>query len=123
INVRLWNYVFIVLLALIVNLCIRAVGALLINALLVVPAATAANLGRSVRAMFWWSIAVSITCGITGLWMSYRVQIPLSRGSSMDLVPSGTIVVLCVVTFLASLIFRLTRDRRAARLITTPVNP
>ena len=41
---RLNNYLFIVLLALIVNLSIKAVGALLINALLVVPAAAAANL-------------------------------------------------------------------------------
>lgn len=122
VRVRLWNYVFIVLLALIVNLCVRAVGALLINALLVVPAATAANLGRGVRAMFWWAIVISLTCGITGLWMSYRVVIPVSRGGGIELVPSGTIVVLCVLAFMVSLVFRMTRDRRAARLITTPVN-
>jgi zinc transport system permease protein len=39
IRLRWCNYLFIVLLALIVNLCLRAVGALLINAMLVVPAA------------------------------------------------------------------------------------
>src|SRR5262249_9502512 len=47
--VRLCNYLFIVLLALIVNLCLKVVGAMLINALLIVPAATAANLSRNMR--------------------------------------------------------------------------
>ena len=42
--VRLCNYLFVILLALIVNLCLRTVGVLLINALLIVPAATAVNL-------------------------------------------------------------------------------
>src|SRR5262249_33606136 len=49
IPVRYCNYVFIVLLALIVNLSVTTVGALLINALLVVPAATANNLARNMR--------------------------------------------------------------------------
>ena len=49
IRVHLSNYVFVILLALIVNLCLRSVGVLLINALLIVPAATAANVSRNLR--------------------------------------------------------------------------
>src|SRR6202521_5928137 len=41
-RVRLCRYLFIALLGLIVNLCLQVVGALLVNALLIVPAATAA---------------------------------------------------------------------------------
>lgn len=120
VRVRFWNYAFILLLALIVNLCLKAVGALLINALLVVPAATAANLSRGVRAMFWWTIAISVFSGMAGLWLSHRVQIPMGSGQALDLIPSGTIVVVCVFAFLVSLVARIGRDRRVARFANQP---
>lgn len=112
IRVRSWNYVFIVMLALIVNLCLRPVGALLINALLIVPAATAANIGRNARQMFWIAILVSLLCGELGLWLSNVVQVPVRRGDPIHLQTAGTIVVLCVAAFIASLAFRIAKDRR-----------
>ena len=54
--VNLLYYLFVILLALIVNLCLRYVGVLLINALLIVPAATAFNLGRNLREVFWLTV-------------------------------------------------------------------
>ncbi|MBX7103093.1 MAG: metal ABC transporter permease [Gemmataceae bacterium] len=113
IKVRLLNFLFIALLALIVNLCLRAVGALLINAMLVVPAATAANLGRSARGMFWWTMLAALSASIGGLWISSTVSIPVGRGDPIQLGPSGTIVVLSVVMFFCSLTMRILRDRRA----------
>jgi zinc transport system permease protein len=110
IRVRLCNYILIVLLALIVNLCIKAVGVLLINAFLVVPAATAANLARSARGMFWWTIAVAIAAGISGQ-IAYRNEIMVG-GEPLGLNPSGTIVLLCVAAFFVSLAVRMMRDRR-----------
>lgn len=116
VRVRFWNYAFIILLALIVNLCLRTVGALLINALLVVPAATAANLGRGMRRMFWWSVGVSTGCGIVGLWLSHAVEIPVRNDRPISLSPSGTVVVLSVAAFVVSVVWRVSLDRpRAAR--------
>ena len=57
VSVTINNYIFIVLLALIVNFSITTVGVLLINALLVVPAATASNLSTTMRRMFIWTFA------------------------------------------------------------------
>ena len=57
--VTLCNAAFIILLSLIVNLSLRTVGALLINALLIVPAAAAANVSRNMRQMFWLSVLAS----------------------------------------------------------------
>ena len=51
VSLRLNNYLFILLLALIVNFSIVTVGALLINAMLIVPAATASNIARNLRQM------------------------------------------------------------------------
>ena len=48
-TVGLNGYIFIVLLALIVNFSITTVGVLLINALLIVPAATASNFSSTMR--------------------------------------------------------------------------
>src|SRR5439155_5820632 len=49
--VRLSRYLFIVLLALMVNLSQQITGTLLINGLLIVPAAAAANLANNLRQM------------------------------------------------------------------------
>jgi zinc transport system permease protein len=113
IKVRFLNFLFIALLALIVNLCLRAVGALLINAMLVVPAATAANVGRSARGMFWWTMLAAMAASIGGLCVSSTVSIPVGRGDPIQLGPSGTIVVLSVAMFFCSLLMRILRDRRA----------
>jgi zinc transport system permease protein len=98
--VRLGNYLFIMLLALIVNLCLRAVGVLLINALLVVPAATAINLSRNLRQLFWLTFVLCLCIALAGqqltwhLYTSYRV----------DLSTTGTIILLSVLLFVLSLV-------------------
>lgn len=103
IRLRLCNYLFIALLALIVNLCLKTVGALLINALLIVPAATANNLARNMRQMFWWTTGLSLFVGIAGQWLS-SVSIPMSTGAPLSFGIAGTIVVLSVVLFFVSML-------------------
>lgn len=109
--VRMSNYLFIVLLALIVNLSLRAVGALLINAMLVVPAATAANVSRNVRQMFWGSIGLSLAAGLSGLWLSSAVRVPVGRGAPLEFGPAGTIVVVSVLLFFASVAWKALAER------------
>jgi zinc transport system permease protein len=102
IRVRLCNYLFIILLALIVNLCLKVVGALLINALLIVPAATAARLCRNMRQLFWGSVVLCLLAGVGGHLLSWELQIPVV-GQRQWTRPgeSGTIVVLSVLLFFA----------------------
>jgi zinc transport system permease protein len=71
---RFASYGFIVLLAVIVNLSVRTVGILLINALLVVPAAAAVNIARNLRQVFWFSLCFTIVCSLIGLALSWEVQ-------------------------------------------------
>jgi zinc transport system permease protein len=112
-GVRLTNYLFILLLAMVVNFSIKAVGVLLINALLVVPAAAAANLARNMRQMFWYSLVGSLACGMIGYWVSWRFVIPLGR-QEVQLRPGGTIVLVVVGWFFVSiLVARLVRGRSA----------
>jgi zinc transport system permease protein len=102
VGLRANNYLFIVLLALVVNLSIKAVGALLINAMLVVPAAAAANVSRNLRQMFWFTLAACVASGLLGFYLSTAVTVPFGNGVKFG--PSGTIVVVSVLFFFLSVL-------------------
>lgn len=103
-NVMVNNYLFIILLALVVNLSLKAVGALLINALLVVPAAAAANVSRNLRQMFWLTVAFSLGSGAIGYWMSTRMSLSVGTVKNVSFGPSGVIVVASVGLFFGSMV-------------------
>jgi ABC-type Mn2+/Zn2+ transport system permease subunit len=84
---------------------------LLINAMLVVPAATAANFGRNLRQMFWGSILLSLIAGIGGLWITNTVTLDFGGGNTLEPAPAGTIVVLSVLMFAISTIWKIWGDR------------
>ncbi len=65
-----------VLLAAVVVASIRVVGIVLVNALLVIPAAVAKLLGRSLRQMFVLAPAVGLVSVLAGLVVSYRLDLP-----------------------------------------------
>jgi zinc transport system permease protein len=98
--VRLTSYLFVMLLALIVNVCLRSVGALLINALLVVPAAAAVNVSRNLRVLFWLTIGLCLAVSLLGQWASWEME--MRYGTRLG-VP-GTIILLSVGAFLLSMV-------------------
>ena len=82
--------------AIAVMLSIRWVGVLLINALLILPAAAGRNLARSAPQHALFSVLISMLSGVLGLVFSYTL------GSSV-----GAAVVLCAAGFYAlSLLLR-----------------
>ena len=101
---RLCNYLLVILLALLVNLCVKTVGALLINALLIVPAATASNVCRNLRQLFWVTVLLCLFTGTLGHWLSWAVQPPIGNGQTLEFGSAGTIVVLGVLLFFASMV-------------------
>jgi zinc transport system permease protein len=104
IHIGLCNFAFIVLLALIVNLSLQTVGVLLINAMLVVPAATAANLCRNMRQLFWVTIFLCLFVGVAGEWISWNITLATSRGAQpLSFGVGGIMVVLSVLLFFASM--------------------
>ena len=111
IAVRLNNYLFIVLLAMVVNLSIRAVGILLINALLIVPAAAAANVSGNLRRMFWFTCAGSVAAGLLGYNLSTRMGISLNGSEPLPVGPAGAIVLVIVAWFAASLALKAVRQK------------
>lgn len=74
INIKFIDTCFSVLIALIVMLSIKWVGMLIINALLILPAAASRNISHNMREYHLFSVLISIFTGITGLILSFYVE-------------------------------------------------
>lgn len=75
IPVRLLDDVFVLLVAVVVMLSIRWIGLLLINAMLILPAAAARNVARSMRSYHVLALVFGLFSGILGLLLSYFMGI------------------------------------------------
>lgn len=113
--VALNNYLFVLLLALIVNFSIPAVGVLLINAMLIVPAATASNWSSNMRQMFRRTLLISLLTGLVGLDLSRRLVLRIGTGEEKQFGASGTIICVGVVLFALSMTGPYLRRRFARR--------
>ena len=74
-NVRLIEDIFAVLIAVIVMLSIKWVGILLINALLILPAASSRNISENMREYHLYSVIFSLFSGVVGLFVSYYTNV------------------------------------------------
>ena len=74
-NVKFVENLFIVLVALIVMISIRWVGILIINSLLILPAAASRNIARNMKEYHLYSIIFALFSGIAGLVISYFERI------------------------------------------------
>ncbi len=76
VNTKLIDNVFAVLIAVIVMISIRWIGILLINSLLILPAASSRNIAKNMRSYHLLSVIFSLFSGISGLIISYYWNIP-----------------------------------------------
>ncbi|MGE5454937.1 MAG: metal ABC transporter permease [Methylocystaceae bacterium] len=95
IRVRLIETLFAVLLAIVVTVSIKWVGILIINALLVLPAAAARNLANNTRSYHGYSFVIALVAGVTGLILSYY----------WDTATGATIVLVMAVGYFITLLF------------------
>ena len=84
VKTRLVECAFVVMVAVAVMLSIRWVGVMLINALLILPAAAGRNIARSSRQHAVWSVVLALFSGLLGLTLSYYLD--TSAGASIVLV-------------------------------------
>jgi ABC-type Mn2+/Zn2+ transport system permease subunit len=106
IRTELVDYVLLVLLALTIVISIQSVGIVLVAALLVTPAAAAAQLTRRFTHMLALSASIGAGCAVLGLYASYYLH-----------AASGATIVLLatLVFFIAMLVGRGRRESGAAR--------
>src|SRR5476649_314618 len=70
------EYFFALLLTLSIVVSLKIIGALLVEALIVVPAAAARNVARGTRGYLIWSVAIAFVAGAGGLGVSTRFLVP-----------------------------------------------
>ncbi len=81
------DYLFVMLLTAAIIVSIKIIGALLIEAMVVVPAAAARNLARTTRSYLALSVMAALAAGIGGLFLSTRFLVP--TGGAVVLVLSS----------------------------------
>ena len=84
IPIQLVQTIFTTVIAIIVTLAISWVGLLILNSLLVLPAASSRNVSRNLRQYHGFSILFALTAGVAGLSISYYLG--TSTGAAISLV-------------------------------------
>ena len=84
IPVRLSQSIFTTAIAVVVTLTISSVGLLILNSLLVLPAASARNVSKNLKQYHLTSVLFALVAGIAGLCMSYYLG--SSAGAAISLV-------------------------------------
>ena len=102
VNVRRWNYLFVVVLTLTVALAIRLLGIILVTSLLVIPPAAARNLSRNLRQQIVLSLFIGLFSSVGGVAGSSAVEVPCGPA----------IVMVSIFIFLGTLAFGIRQKAR-----------
>lgn len=76
INANIIDNLFVIIIAIIVMISIRFIGILLINSLLILPAASSRNIAKNMRSYHGLAIVFSLLTSVSGLIISYYYNIP-----------------------------------------------
>ena len=91
VSVQLTQTIFTATIAVVVTMAISWVGLLILNSLLVLPAATSRNIAKNLRQYHVYSFLTALIAGIAGLWVSYSFG--TSAGAAISLVLAALFVV------------------------------
>lgn len=95
------DYLFVVLIALLTVASVKVVGAVLVEALLVIPAASAANVSRSLRGFTIWSIIFATTSAVCGVLIPAEFELNIPSG--------GAIIICSAIIFIVTLYVKMLR--------------
>jgi ABC-type Mn2+/Zn2+ transport system permease subunit len=76
--VRFFQYVLLVLIAVAVVVALKAIGIVLVNAILIVPAATASLLARQVQRIMLFAVVLAAVSSVVGLHISFHANVATS---------------------------------------------
>ena len=88
VNAKLYDYVFVLMITIITVACLKIVGAVLVEALLIIPAAAARNVSRSIKGFFFYSVAFATVSCFLGIVIPMQFEIPVPSGGAIILVAS-----------------------------------
>ncbi len=96
IKTALYENIFVIMVAVVVMISIKWVGILLINSLLILPAAAARNIAKNSRQYMGFSVAISVVSAVSGLLVSFYA----------DTSAGATIVTVSAIIFFVTYLLR-----------------
>lgn len=85
VRVKLLDYLFVVLVTIVTVASVKVIGAILVGALLVIPAAAARLLSQSLRGFFWLSVAIATASTLAGILLPIEFGLPVPSGAAIIL--------------------------------------
>ncbi len=102
-RVRLLEYIFVILVTIVTVACLKIIGAVLVEALLLIPAAAARNLSRTLGGFVAGSMIIATLSCILGVLLPMQLGLPVPTG--------GAIVLVAALVFVVTTIMRTTMSR------------
>lgn len=103
VKVNILEYVFVLLITILTVACVKIVGAVLVEALLLIPAAAARNLNNSLRGFVLWSVIFSTFSCMFGIYAPIAFDLPVPSG--------GAIILTSACIFLLTMLVRMMMPR------------
>ncbi|MDO4690458.1 MAG: metal ABC transporter permease [Fusobacterium sp.] len=100
VNVKLIEYAFIVIVTVITIASVKIVGSILVEALLLIPAASAKNLSSSIKGFVVYSIIFSLTSCLLGIYLPIHFAISIPSGGAIILIASSIFIVTIIIKML-----------------------
>ncbi|MBN2540901.1 MAG: metal ABC transporter permease [Bacilli bacterium] len=101
INVNLFQFVFMIVLSMVVSVLLESVGVLLISSMMIIPVASAMRFGWSYRSTLIISIVFSELSILLGLWLAYSFIIPSGAA-----IVSVNVLILLIVSVIKKLVVK-----------------
>ncbi|HGY9627013.1 metal ABC transporter permease [Pseudomonas juntendi] len=84
--VKTLDYLFVVLVTLVTVASVKVIGAILVGALLVIPAAAARLVSQSLKGFFFMSLAIATLSAVLGILLPIVFDLPVPSGAAIILV-------------------------------------
>ncbi|ERP32037.1 metal ABC transporter permease [Chitinivibrio alkaliphilus] len=97
--VKTVNYLFVVFIALITVASVKVIGAVLVQALLVIPAASAANVSKSLKGFTFYSTLFATISAAAGILIPAEMELNIPSG--------GAIIIAATIIFIATFYIKL----------------
>lgn len=84
--VKTLDYLFVILVTLITVAAVKVIGAILVGALLVIPAAAARLLSQSLKGFFWLSVLIATISTLLGILLPIVLDLPIPSGAAIIMI-------------------------------------
>ncbi|KAA0875358.1 metal ABC transporter permease [Nitrincola tapanii] len=92
IAVRLYDYIFVLIIALVTVASVKVVGAILVGALLLIPATAARLMSRNAREFVLYSVLISTLSCVFGILLPMAGALPIPSGAAIVMLASASFI-------------------------------